>query len=545
MQKIIRIGTRESQLALWQANKVRTELAEFGYESILVPIKSLGDIVLDKPLYELGITGVFTKTLDIAMLNGDIDIAVHSLKDVPTALPEGIVQAAVLKRGNYNDVLVLKGNEEFFGTPNGIIATGSLRRKAMWLNRYPTHKVEGLRGNVNTRLQKLEDSETWDGAIFAAAGLERLGINPEGAIDLSWMISAPGQGAIMITALEKNDFVLDACEQLNHHETKVCVGVEREFLRLLEGGCTAPIGALAYVNSKTEEVNFKGVLLSKDGSKKIKVEKTAKLGNHKFLAKDCADYVINRGGKELMLEDDENQSKIASIYSTKKLSELQKETLSEAIGIEDSDFIKIRFNRIPAKVMKNEIENVIITSQNGVEAILNSFTKNELKFKNIYCVGRRTKKLIENRIGKVTKVAKNAKTLAEYLSKELENKEVTYFCSNLRMDILPAYLQTHSIAVNEVEAYKTMLSPDTLSDEISGVLFYSPSGIESYLQENNTKKVAFCIGETTAQEARKHFDTVEVANMPSVESVLELVNTYYTKAHPSLPKGKENSDEKE
>ena len=252
MQKTIRIGTRDSQLALWQANTVRKELAELGYDSILVPIKSLGDLVLDKPLYELGVTGVFTKSLDVAMLNGKIDIAVHSLKDVPTALPEGIVQAAVLKRGNYNDVLVLKGNEEFFGEPNGIIATGSLRRKAMWLNRYPTHKVEGLRGNVNTRLEKLEDSETWNGAIFAAAGLERLGINPEGAIDLSWMVSAPGQGAIMITALEKDDYVKDACEQLNHHETKVCVGVEREFLRLLEGGCTAPIGALAYVNSKTE-----------------------------------------------------------------------------------------------------------------------------------------------------------------------------------------------------------------------------------------------------------------------------------------------------
>lgn len=528
MQKTIRIGTRESQLALWQANKVRKELEELGYQTQIVPIKSTGDIILDKPLYELGITGIFTKNLDIAMLNGNIDIAVHSLKDVPTALPEGIVQAAVLKRGNYNDVLILKGNEEFFGTPNGIIATGSLRRKAMWLNRYPTHKIEGLRGNVNTRLQKLEDSETWNGAIFAAAGLERLGINPEGAIDLSWMISAPGQGAIMITALEKDNFVLDACEQLNHHETKVCVGIEREFLRLLEGGCTAPIGALAYVNSKTEEVNFKGVLLSKDGSKKIKVEKSIKLGSHHYLAKDCADYVINRGGKELMLEDDENQSKIASIYSTKKLSELQKETLSSAIGIQDSDFIKIRFNRIPAKVMKNEIENVIITSQNGVEALLNSFTKNEMNFKNIYCVGRRTKKLIENRIGKVTKVAKNAKILAEYLSKELKNKEVTYFCSDVRLDILPAYLQTYDIVVNEVEAYKTMLSSHKLNDEVSGVLFYSPSGIESYLQENNTEKVAFCIGETTAKEARIHFDNVQVANMPSVESVLELVNTYFT-----------------
>src|SRR5210317_101911 len=257
MQKIIRIGTRESQLALWQANKVRKELAELGYESEIVPIKSTGDIILDKPLYELGITGVFTKNLDIAMLNGDIDIAVHSLKDVPTVLPEGIVQAAVLKRANYNDILVLKDTEEFFGQPNATIATGSLRRKAMWLNRYPTHKVVDLRGNVNTRLQKLQDND-WNGAVFAAAGLERIGKRPKGAINLSWMIPAPAQGAIMVACLENDQYVKDACEQLNHYETQVCVGIEREFLNLLEGGCTAPIGALAYVDEKTEEINFKG-----------------------------------------------------------------------------------------------------------------------------------------------------------------------------------------------------------------------------------------------------------------------------------------------
>ncbi|WP_435415656.1 hydroxymethylbilane synthase [Polaribacter aestuariivivens] len=529
MQKTIRIGTRDSQLALWQANKVRKELTELGYESVIVPIKSMGDIVLDKPLYELGITGVFTKNLDIAMLNGDIDIAVHSLKDVPTSLPEGIVQAAVLKRGNYNDILVLKDTEEFFGQPNGIIATGSLRRKAMWLNRYPTHKVEDLRGNVNTRLKKLEDSETWNGAIFAAAGLERLKIRPTTSVDLSWMISAPGQGTVMIAALEEDDYVLDACEQLNHHETKVCVGIEREFLRLLEGGCTAPIGALAYVDAKTEEINFKGVLLKKDGSKKLTVNKTAKLGSHKYLAKDCADYIINRGGKELILEDIEGESSIKhKIYSTKKLSEIQKKILSNSIGVEDSDFIKIRFNRIPAKVMKNSHENVVITSQNGVEAILNSFTKDEINFKNIFCVGRRTKKLIENRIGKVKHVAKNAKKLAEYLSKELEIKEVTYFCSDVRLDILPAYLKMNDITVNEVEAYKTMLSSEKINDDISGVLFYSPSGIESYLKENSTDKIAFCIGETTAKEARKHFTDVQVANMPDVESLLKLVNSHFT-----------------
>ncbi|PQJ82398.1 hydroxymethylbilane synthase [Polaribacter glomeratus] len=529
MQKIIRIGTRESKLALWQANKVRKELEILGYQSVIVPIKSTGDLIQDKPLYELGVTGIFTKNLDIAMLNGDIDIAVHSMKDVPTVLPEGIIQIAVLKRANYTDLLVLKDTEEFFGQPNGIIATGSLRRKAQWLNRYPTHKVEDLRGNVNTRLEKLENSETWNGALFAAAGLERLGIRDAGAIPLTWMIPAPAQGAIMIACLEDDEEVKEACEQLNHYETRVCVGIEREFLHLLEGGCTAPIGALAYVDEKTQEINFKGILLKRDGSKKITVTQNVKMGSHRLLAKDCADYVINRGGKELMLEDQDVSTSLQSVYSTKKLSEAQKEILSHAIGIHDSDFIKIRFNRISPKVMKTQIENVVITSQNGVEAILNSFTKDEIKFKNIFCVGRRTKKLIENRIGKVAHVSKNAKNLAEYLSKELENKEVTYFCSNVRLDILPAYLQNHDIVVNEVEAYKTMLSPVEIGDEVAGVLFYSPSGIESYLQKNNTNKVAFCIGETTALEARKYFEKVEVAHLPSVDSALELVNTYFSK----------------
>ncbi|NVJ88120.1 MAG: hydroxymethylbilane synthase [Flavobacteriaceae bacterium] len=526
MQKKIRIGTRESELALWQANKVRKELEELGYVTEIVPIKSTGDIILDKPLYELGITGIFTKNLDIALIKKEIDIAVHSLKDVPTVLPKGIIQAAVLKRANYNDILVLKDNEEFFAQPNGVIATGSLRRKAMWLNRYPTHTVVDLRGNVNTRLQKLEDNN-WNGAVFAAAGLERIGKRPQGAVNLSWMTPAPAQGTIMIACLEEDDFCKDACEQINHYETQVCVGIEREFLNRLEGGCTAPIGALAFIDERTEEINFRGVLLKRDGSKKISVTKTAKLGRHRYLAKDCADYIINRGGKQLILEDDEVSLVSTKVYSTKKLSEAQKSVLPTHIGIEDSDFIKIRFNRISPKVVKEEIENVVITSQNGVEALLNSFTKNELKFKSIFCVGRRTKKLIEKRIGKVSFVAKNAKKLAEYLSENLKNKEVTYFCSNVRLDILPAYLQLNNIVVNEVEAYKTMLSSIKIEDDVTGVLFYSPSGIQSYLNENTTDKIAFCIGESTAKEARKHFENVQVANLPSVESVLELVSNYF------------------
>ena len=527
MRKIIRIGTRDSELALWQANKVQRMLNELGYETEIVSIKSTGDIILNKPIYELGITGVFTKNLDIALLNNTIDIAVHSMKDVPTVLPEGIIQAAVLKRANYSDIIVLKDTEEFFARKEATIATGSLRRKAMWLNRFPTHTVVDLRGNVNTRLKKLEDNN-WDGAIFAAAGLERIGKRPGGAVNLSWMISAPAQGAIMVASLAEDDYIKDACEQLNHYETEVCVTIEREFLHRLEGGCTAPIGAIAYVDEKTQEVNFKGVLLSKDGKKKIEVAKTAPLNKHRYLAQDCADYVINRGGKQLILDDiDVQEESAARVFSTKSLSESQTKLFHNNIASESSDFIKVRSNRIAPKVVKDGIENVIITSKNGVEALLDNFTKEELNFKNIFCVGRRTKKMIQQKIGPVNHTEKNAERLAEYLSKEMKGNSVTYFCSDLRLDTLSKILTENKIEVNEVEAYKTMYSPELVSESIDGVLFYSPSAVNSYLQKNTTDKVAFCIGASTAKEAQKYFEKVEVAQIPTVESVIELVNLHY------------------
>ena len=527
MRKIIRIGTRDSELALWQANKVQRMLNELGYETEIVSTKSTGDIILNKPIYELGITGVFTKNLDIALLNNDIDIAVHSMKDVPTVLPEGIIQAAVLKRANYSDIIVLKDTEEFFARKEATIATGSLRRKAMWLNRFPTHTVVDLRGNVNTRLKKLEDNN-WDGAVFAAAGLERIGRRPGGAVNLSWMISAPAQGAIMVASLAEDDYIKDACEQLNHYETEVCVTIEREFLHRLEGGCTAPIGAIAYVDEKTQEVNFKGVLLSKDGKKKIEVAKTAPLNKHRYLAQDCADYIINRGGKQLILDDiDVQEESAARVFSTKSLSESQTKLFHNNIASENSDFIKVRSNRIAPKVVKDVIENVIITSKNGVEALLDNFTKEELNFKNIFCVGRRTKKMIQQKIGPVNHTEKNAERLAEYLSKEMKGNSVTYFCSDLRLDTLSKILTENKIEVNEVEAYKTMYSPELVSESIDGVMFYSPSAVNSYLQKNTTDKVAFCIGASTAKEAQKYFEKVEVAQIPTVESVIELVNLHY------------------
>ena len=293
----IKIGTRDSDLAMYQAKTVQQKLTNLGYKTQLVPVKSTGDLVLNKPLYELGITGIFTKTLDVAMLNGTVDIAVHSMKDVPTLLPIGIRQTAVLKRADTVDILVHK-NLDFLNT-KGTIATGSLRRKAQWLNKYPTHTVVDLRGNVNLRLQKLQDSN-WDGAIFAKAGLERIEVLPENYIDLSWMIPAPAQGAMVVHTMKNDDFCTEALLKLNHQETDICTKIERDFLRTLEGGCTAPIGALAVIRNDT--VLFKGVLFSLDGTQKIDIKKTISLTDVANLGVICAQEVLQNGGKELMQE---------------------------------------------------------------------------------------------------------------------------------------------------------------------------------------------------------------------------------------------------
>lgn len=524
MSKIIRIGTRDSELALWQAKAVQNQLETLGHLTQLVPVKSTGDLVLDKPIYEMGIVGVFTRILDAAMLNNEIDIAVHSLKDVPTLLPQGIVQAAVLKRGNVRDTLVFKDNEEFLSQRDAVIATGSLRRKAQWLNRYPTHTIVGLRGNVNTRLQKLQDNEDWNAAIFAAAGIGRIGVRPEDAINLDWMVPAPGQGAIMITAREDDEEVLAICKEINHEETEICTTIERKFLNLLEGGCSAPIGALAFI--KNEEVNFHGVLLSVDGSKKIEVTRSEKLGNHHNIAQFSADYVLERGGSRVMNELSDTERAI-QVFSTKNLSEGQRQRFKN-VAVESTDFLKISLNRIAKPILKSPIENVIITSQNAVEAITASVPKEELQFKNIYCVGRRTKRLIENRIGKVKHSENYAKDLAAYLVEFIDGTEVTHFCSDIRLDELSHTLEKNNIKVNEVEAYKTILDSEKLDPNIEGIMFYSPSTVESYLINNDAEgKIAYCIGDTTAAEAEKHFEDVRVAKIPTVESVIDLVNEHY------------------
>lgn len=323
MKKRVKIGTRESELATWQATHVQKLLKENGVDSELIFIKSEGDINTITPLYELGVQGIFTKTLDAALLNKRIDIAVHSMKDVPTQPATGIRQAAVLKRASYKDILVYKGNldngqcsmvnsEDTHDSPFTIhhspltIATSSIRRKAQWLHRFPNHTIESLRGNVNTRLRKLHENN-WNGVIFAAAGLERIGLRPENSIDLDWMLPAPAQGAITVSCRDDDDFSFNASQLLNDESTFICTKIERDFLRALLGGCSTPISALAVIENDT--IIFKGNICSTDGKKKFEIRKDVSVKNSSDLGVIAANELLENTEVKQILFDIRNGNK--------------------------------------------------------------------------------------------------------------------------------------------------------------------------------------------------------------------------------------------
>jgi hydroxymethylbilane synthase len=229
----------------------------------------------------------------MALLNERIDIAVHSMKDVPVQLPKGIVKAAVMKRGSYKDLLIVSG-EWGVVSKELTIATSSIRRKAQWLHRYPHHTIVSLRGNVNTRLRKLEESN-WNGAIFAAAGLERINLRPENSMELDWMLPAPAQGAILVVCRETDQMVKEACTLFNDEATALCTHIERDFLRTLLGGCSTPISAFAEIIN--DQVHFKGNILSVDGARIVEIEKQEAKADAEDMGRQAANELLLKGGQ--------------------------------------------------------------------------------------------------------------------------------------------------------------------------------------------------------------------------------------------------------
>lgn len=295
--KNVRIGTRQSPLALWQAREVARNLQNRNIKTDIVPILSSGDKNLSQPLYSLGITGIFTKDLDTALLNQEIDVAVHSLKDVPTELPHNVEIIAVLKRDYPQDVLVRKASAATLELKDLKIATSSLRRRAFWSKAFPQTEFCDIRGNVETRLRKL-DEQDFDATLFSLAAIKRMGLSVDYE-HVPMMISAPAQGVVAVCARADDDETKELFKEINDRPTQICIEIERNFLNTLEGGCTAPIGAFAEMNDQNE-IRFKGMLCSLDGTNCIEIDKIFEYRDHVNYGEKLAQEIMKNGGEELM-----------------------------------------------------------------------------------------------------------------------------------------------------------------------------------------------------------------------------------------------------
>lgn len=304
MKKNLVIGTRGSKLALWQANFIAARITE-RYPEIEVTIKRVtttGDKILDVPLAKIGGKGLFTKEIETEMLAGDIDLAVHSLKDMPTELPEGLTFAAITERVHPGDALISPKYGTVDNLPQGAkVGTSSLRRKAQLLKYRPDLEIADLRGNLDTRLKKLEDN-TFDAILLAVAGLKRLGWDKHitQIIPAEICLPAVGQGALAIEARSDDAEVLAILDFLNDNDTRRAVEAERAFLRVVEGGCQVPVGV--YGKVENDSLRVQAVILSVDGIKKVEDSITGTPADAEELGKSLANKMLASGGREILAE---------------------------------------------------------------------------------------------------------------------------------------------------------------------------------------------------------------------------------------------------
>ncbi len=298
------IGSRGSELALVQSNLVINELKKH-YPNIdfkIKIIKTKGDKILDKTLDKIGGKGLFVKEIENALLEDEIDIAVHSMKDVPSEFPEGLEISAITKRKDVRDILVSKDGKNFEDLKVGAkLGTSSLRRGAQLKGLRNDIEIVPVRGNVQTRINKIQELDL-DGVILAAAGLLRLGLDDEISqyFDAGDIVPAVGQGALGIETRKDDVFIKEAVSKINDNLTEIAIMAERTFMKILNGGCHVPVGAFAYVES--EKLKMIGLVASLDGQNVIKVSDEDKTENYAELGKRIANEVLSRGGRDILQE---------------------------------------------------------------------------------------------------------------------------------------------------------------------------------------------------------------------------------------------------
>ncbi|WP_086251672.1 hydroxymethylbilane synthase [Campylobacter devanensis] len=304
----IKIASRNSALALWQTYHIRDLLEARGHNIEIITMKTKGDVILDTPLAKIGGKGLFTKELENAMLDRRADIAVHSLKDVPTTFPDGLKLACVCSREDINDAMLSMNFKSFDELPNGArVGTTSLRRRMQLLALRPDLEIISLRGNVNSRIAKLKDGE-FDAIILAMAGINRLELHKEvNYVSLLNTIAAMGQGALGIEAVDSVD-ILEAIEFLNDEKSVIETTIERAFVHKLNGGCQAPIGVSARLDG--DKIFVRAILGTPDGKEILKDERVFNKAEYKEAGEILADEFINQGAKEILARAEEIASRI-------------------------------------------------------------------------------------------------------------------------------------------------------------------------------------------------------------------------------------------
>lgn len=305
MKQSFRIGTRGSKLALWQANHISDLLSETipGLTIEIQIIKTTGDAILNSPLSEIGGKGVFVKEIEEALLSEDIDIAVHSMKDVPTLLPKGLMIGAVSKRHDPRDAFISKTGLTLEELPPGSrVGTGSLRRASQLLHHNPALEIVSIRGNVDTRIRKLKDGDEYDAIVLALAGLERMGLGEEitEIISQDIMLPAPGQGIVAIESRVKDGETSKILRAINHLDTEIIATSERAFLLRLGGDCNVPVGCNATLSG--DILNLTGIISSPDGRLIIKKDAKAPADEAQQLGETVADLILESGGSEILTQ---------------------------------------------------------------------------------------------------------------------------------------------------------------------------------------------------------------------------------------------------
>ena len=510
----LRIATRTSPLVIFQTQEVidRLEQTYNDWTFPIIPILTKGDKDQSTSLQNLGQTGIFTKGLDDAILQGRADIGVHSLKDYPTNVPKG-TEASWSSSARWISRCICSGQYQKIQRRRPYLLSGSPRRRAFWLHKYPNHTFKDLRGNMHSRVEKILAT---DGGIVSAPGLKRINLLPENAELLDWMLPAPAQGVIAVIGRDSDPQLEELIGKINHHETYICARVERDFMSSVEAGCASPLGA--FCQSIKGGFTFEGALLSLDGRRKLSVSRTVRTTEWQEAGHLAAQELLDNGGVKLMAEIRAQQPK--DVLCLKEIDKKQR-SLALEMGLKLHDIEVLDLAPMSFEIKSADI--AMVGSFFGAEQLKNQLSEMPSE---IWIVGQKATDVLTNNgySGKVATYSNSSELVEAYQEKQ-PGTAIYYGAERTSQD-----WNKHGIA--HIITYRNSAKPPRLARQHwDAILAFSPLGVGSALQENDFPKETpvICIGERTAETVKSlKFLCVKAAPLPEFTNLLQTLKNELT-----------------